>query len=80
MDHPYTAVITKKGSAKHWPFLRGEIYEKDVCIATFSRASVVNGYVPPIEYKFFSEASRNRFDDFADSLTIEETIEALLPG
>ena len=59
--------------------MKGELYEKDVLIGTFSRGPVRDHFVPPIEYKFRSEAARNRFDDFSDCLTIEETIEALLP-
>lgn len=79
MQHPYTAKLTYKAKKGSWPALRGELFEKDVRIATFSRGPVVDHFVPPIEYKFGSTAARNRFDDFADSLSIEETIEALIP-
>jgi len=78
-EHPYSVKILYKGKG-HWPKLKGEIYEHDVLIGTFSRAAVQNGYIPPIEYKFRTERSKARFDDFADSLSIEETIEALLPN
>lgn len=77
--HQYSAKILHRGKAKMWPSLKGELYEKDVLIGTFARGAVHDGYVPPITYKFRTEAARNRFDDFADSLSIEETIEALLP-
>lgn len=77
--HKYTAKILHKGKDKKWPALKGEIYEKDVLIGRFSRKAVEDGYVPPIEYKFLSSQAKARFDDFADSLSIEETIEALLP-
>ena len=76
-EHPYSVKVLKKGPGR-WPTLKGEIYEKDVMIGTFTRAAVKDGFVPPIEYKFRSEASKARFDDFADSLSIEETIEALM--
>ena len=79
MQHPYTAKLTYKAKKGTWPALRGELFEKDMRIATFSRGPVVDHFVPPIEYKFGSEASKRRFDDFADSLSIEETIEALIP-
>jgi hypothetical protein len=79
MQHPYSVKLTYRAKKGNWPALKGEIYERDVMIGKFSRAAVVDGYVPPIEYKFFSEASRNRFDDFADCLSIAETIEALIP-
>lgn len=77
-DHPYSVKILYKGKGQ-WPKLKGEIYEHDVLIGTFSRDAVQGGYVPPIEYKFRTERSKARFEDFADSLSIEETIESLLP-
>lgn len=79
MQHPYSVKLTYKAKQGNWPALRGEIYEHDVCIGTFKRGSVVDHFVPPIEYKFGSTQALNRFDDFADSLSIEETIEALIP-
>ena len=78
-EHPYSVKILYKGKGR-WPKLKGEIYEHDVLIGTFSRDAVQGGYIPPIEYKFRTERSKARFDDFADSLSIEETIEALLPN
>lgn len=78
-DHPFSVEILSKGKDKMWPALKGEIYEKDVLIGTFSRGAVRDGFVPPIKYKFRTEKAKSRFDDFADSLSIEETIEALLP-
>ena len=79
MLHPYHVKLTYKTKKGNFPALRGEIYEHDVMIGRFSRGPVEDGYIPPIEYKFLSDASRNRFDDYADSLSIEETIEALIP-
>jgi len=78
-EHPYSVKILYKGKGR-WPKLKGEIYEHDVLIGTFSRDAVQGGYIHPIEYKFRTERSKARFDDFADSLSIEETIEALLPN
>ena len=78
MQHPYTAKLTYKSKRGMFPAMRGELYEGDVCIGTFKRGATADHFVPPIEYKFGSTAARNRFDDFADSLTIEETIEALV--
>lgn len=77
--HKYSVKLTHKGKDKRWPALKGEIYEKDVMIGRFSRGAVRDGYIPPIEYKFLSSQAKSRFDNFADSLSIEETIEALLP-
>jgi|AntAceMinimDraft_6_1070360.scaffolds.fasta_scaffold75912_1 hypothetical protein len=78
MQHPYTTKLTYKAKKGTWPALRGELYEKDVLIGTFERKSVVDNIIPPITYKFRSDASLARFDDFSDSLSIEETIEALI--
>lgn len=79
MRHPYSVKLTYRAKKGTFPALKGEIYERDIRIGSFSRGAVVDGYVPPIEYKFFSEASKNRFDNFADCLSIPETIEALIP-
>lgn len=77
-EHPFSIKLLYKGKGR-WPKLKGEIYEGDVLIGTFTRAAVQQGYIPPIEYKFRTERAKARFDDFADSNSIEETIEALLP-
>ena len=63
-----------------WPKIAGKILEGNVWVGEFARAAPSGRWIPPITYKFFSQAARNRFDDFADSLSIEETIEALLPN
>ena len=78
-DHNYSVKILHKGKDKKWPALKGEIYEKDVLIGTFARGAVKDGYIPPITYKFRTDRAKSRFEDFSDSLSIEETIEALLP-
>jgi ElaB/YqjD/DUF883 family membrane-anchored ribosome-binding protein len=77
--HKYSVKLTFKGKDKRWPALKGDIYEKDVVIGTFSRGAVSGGSIPPIVSKFGSSAAKARFEDFADSLSIAETIEALLP-
>ena len=78
MGHPYSAKLTYKAMLGNFPAMRGEIYEHDVLIGTFKRGPTRAGYVPPIEHRFLSDASKYRFSDFADCLSIEETIEALL--
>lgn len=78
MQHPFSAKVLYKAKKGLFPVVRGELYEGDVLIGTFKRGATRNGYVPPIEYKFRTDGARNRFDDFADCLTIEETIEALI--
>lgn len=58
--------------------MRGKILEGDVEIGTFTRGPVRDGWIQPIQYKFHSERAKARFDDFADCLSIEETIEAIV--
>ena len=77
--HSYSVKILTKGKDKKWPALKGEIYEKDVLIGTFSRGAVRDNFIPPIVSKFRTDKSKARFEDFADSSSIAETIEALLP-
>lgn len=79
MQHPYSAKLTYKAKKGDFPAMRGEIYERDIVIARFSRAPVEDGYIPPIETKFLSERAKDRFETFSDCLSIEETVEALLP-
>lgn len=78
MQHPYSAKLTYKAKKGSWPALRGELYEADVLIGTFKRGPVEDHFVPEIEHKFRTSASKARFEDFADSLSIAETIEALI--
>lgn len=78
MRHPYSTKLTYKAKKGMFPALRGELLENGIIIARFSRGATVDHFVPPIEYKFLSEASKHRFDNFADCLSIEESIEALI--
>lgn len=79
MQHPYSAKLTYKSKRGHFPAMAGHIYENDVIIGEFKRGATRDHFVPPIEYKFYSERARARFSDFSDSLSIEETIDALIP-
>lgn len=78
MQHPYSAKLTYKAKRGLFPAMRGEIYEKDVMIGKFERGPTVDHFVPPITYKFFTDRAKARFDTFADCLSIEETIDALI--
>lgn len=73
-----TIVVTHVGKDKQWPMLRGFLLERDVAIGTIPRPSRTKNFIPSITCKFFSDAARNRFDNFSDSLSIEETLEAIL--
>jgi hypothetical protein len=77
--HPYSVKLTRCSKKGRWPSFKGEIYEHDVLIGSCWRGATVDHFVPPIEYKFRTDASFNRFDNFADCLSVEESIEAILP-
>ena len=79
MSARYSVKLLYCGVRGRFPKLKGKILEGDVWVGEFSRAAQERSYVPPIVYKFYSTGARNRFEDFADCLSIEETIEALLP-
>lgn len=74
MNHPYSITAVKRTATGR--FIYGELYEHDVMIACISRSA------GPWPYKahFFSSQSEARFDDFCDSLSRSETIEALMPA
>lgn len=76
--HNYSVVLTYKAKKGTWPAMRGQIFEGDVLVGTFNRPALKD-FIPEIGYKFYSEAAKHRFDDFANCLSIPETIEALLP-
>lgn len=77
MQHPFIAKITERFPRGGF---KGELLEHDVIIATFKRGAVSRGFVSPIEVKFNSTQARARFEEFSDSLSIGETIEAVLEG
>jgi len=78
IDGKYHVNLTYRSSAKSFPSIRGELLENNIIICRFSRGRVIDGYIPPIKYKFLSDASRVRFDDYADCISIPEAIEALI--
>ena len=80
VSRQYSAKILSKGKDKVFPAFSGILLEGDVQIATFSRGAVRNHFVPPIEYKFHSTQAHNRFANFADCLSIAESIEAVCAG
>lgn len=57
--------------------VEGEIFQADILIGRFRRGAIRAGFVPPLSFRFFSDRARDRFDAFADSSSIAETIEAL---
>ena len=70
-----TCVITE---GKYGKAYRGEILEDGILVGTFHQLSPKNGYWP-LKYHFYTSMARDRFEDLADTLTIQEIIEAMLP-
>lgn len=79
MHNKYSVKLTYRAKKGSFPAMRGEVYERDVLIGKFSRGPVVDHYIPEMEVKFRTAAAESRFQDFADSLSVTETIEALIP-
>lgn len=70
-DHPYRVVnilCDTKGRVK-----RADLTENGIVIGI-----VTKGEIYPYKVRFLSTQARARFDDFADSLSIGEAIEALI--
>jgi hypothetical protein len=74
-QHPYQAKVTYRGARGA---LRGDILEDGVVIAHWRRQAV-GRYVPPYEVtRWLSTQAKARWCGFCDSLSTEETIEAIL--
>ncbi len=72
MQHPYsTKVITRSPRGA----IKGELYEGDLLVATFSKPA--SGWYWGVTIKFGSTAAKSRFDAFCDSLSMGETLEAI---
>jgi len=70
MTHPYTTQVTR--NAKGY-IVKGELFENGLLVATFKRGATEVWF----KVKFFSSRAEARFDDFTDSLSRTETIEAI---
>ena len=79
-SHKYSVTVThiSKRPCK-WPKMAGKIIEDKVWVGEFHRPTQQGRYIPPIAFKFYSQAARHRFENFADIISVEEAIEALLP-
>lgn len=76
-QHHFSAKVTSRSPRGA---IKGEILERGIIIGTFKRNAPTGGYIAPIESKFNTERCKARFDDFADCLSIGETIEAIMEG
>lgn len=74
MLHPYKIMNLKIS-------LRGartaELSENGVIIASVKQNAPTKNYIGDFSIKFLSTASKNRFDDFCDCISMQECCEAL---
>lgn len=77
-EHPYKALLSYKAKKGSFPAMRGHLYENDVIVASFKRAPVRDGFVPDLEVTFYSSQAQARFNNFADCLSIQESVLAVL--
>ena len=73
MNYTYDARVTYRGKLG---MVKGEVYENGYLIGTFQRHADCWGSTG-ITHTFYSERAKARFEDFCDSLSISETIEAM---
>ena len=66
------AKSSKNGSAS------GKLTENGVVVATIKREASAS-YIHDFKAKFLSDASKARFESFADCLSVPETLECLFP-
>ena len=74
MRHPYkieNLAVTKRGSRT------ANLTENGVIVASVKQNAPTKNYVGEFSIKFFSTASKNRFDDFSDCISMQECCEAL---
>jgi len=72
---PFSVKVTKQNKSRG--NVEGKIFEGDVLIATFKRKANEGNWIQELESKFLSEAARRRFDNYADSISVNELIECL---
>jgi len=53
------------------------LLEDGIQIAKITRAGLQEGYIAETQFKFFTQGAEGRFQDFCDSLSMTETVEAL---
>lgn len=74
MSFEYTiANIQKSGKGA-----KADLLEDGIAIAKVTRTAGTRTSAPEFTAKFYTDASRNRFIGFCDSLSICETLEAMM--
>lgn len=58
--------------------LQFDILEDEIAIARVTRKASASGFIEPMQFKFYTENSRVRFDTFCNANDMTTTCEALL--
>ena len=71
------SVKVTDGKAQYGKVYKGEILEDGVLVGSFRQRSFKNG-IFPMEIRFRIDGAKDRFMALADTLTMQERIEAML--
>lgn len=55
-----------------------DILEDGIAIAHVTRGATRDGWIMDFKFKFYTDASKRRFENWCDSITMSEACEALL--
>lgn len=77
MDDRYKVKIVMSTPKGFRGKIHGNIYEGEEWIGSFDRNAPVDGFISPLKIKFFSPADEAKFEDWADSESKGEALEAL---
>jgi hypothetical protein len=67
-----------KGNPSAYGKLSADLLEDGIAIAKVTRGAQVGGFIDDLKFKFYTDASKNRFEDWCDSISMSEGFEALL--
>lgn len=71
----YTVANVKKSARGA---AQADLLEDGIAIAKVKRTAGTRTWAPQFSAKFYTDASRARFEDFCDSISINEGVEALM--
>lgn len=75
----YTTANVKGKFRDYNKRLQFDILENGIAIARVTRKASRFGFIEELQFKFYTEQSKRRFQDYCDSLSMSEACEALLP-
>jgi hypothetical protein len=66
-----------KGNPSAYGKLSADLLEEGIAIAKVTRPAQTGGYIGDLSFKFYTDASKGRFVDWCDSISMSEGFEAL---